>query len=288
MRYPALVLTILLFFQLSNPSESAESKCNEKAAPHWHHLTSPETRNIRLVILPLGSTEAHGPHLPLATDTLLAESLSIKAATNLHCVAILPSTSYGASFEHSSHPGTLAMSDSHLVATWDDIIDGVVTTGVKNIILVNGHGGQTPNAQLSIRSARFRHGVLAVLFDVQACLAQSYEAVTDPDSRELLYGIHGGLIETAVMMHLAPHLVRKHKLQHFQPRWNADNKLQPYGRVVSYGWRSEDICADGAVGNAAHATPILGQQIFDKCVLKLRNLVTEIRQTDNEHVLYTR
>ena len=274
-------------------SDAEESLGSQKPAPQWHHFTNLQVKNVNVAILPVGSIESHGPHLPLGTDFLLAESIVRHATYGLPKSAILPCTAYGASFEHSSHPGTIPIRDETLHGLWNDIIDGIVSTGVRKVLIVNGHGGQTPNAQIVTRNVRFRHSALAVLFDVQACLAEAYEASTSSHDdeikdREQQYGIHGGLIETAVMLFLFPGIVDEAQCRDFEPTWSSQNSLQPYGRVVSYGWKSEDLCQHGAVGNAILAGKELGKEIFRICVAKLRSTVIEIIDTDTDAVLNTK
>ncbi|PXF48481.1 Creatinine amidohydrolase [Gracilariopsis chorda] len=209
-------------------------------------------------------------------------ALADRAAKEIPGIAILPPSPYGTSFEHSTFPGTIAIRDDVLNNFWADIVASVSRSGVERILLINGHGGQTSNVQIAIRNARFEHGIMAVSFSVQAMLSKAYKAIagSDVSEDELLHGIHGGLLETSVMLYLHPELVHLDYAQHFKPRKRPHTHLKPYGEIVSYGWYMKDLCEDGALGNAAGSSPELGSEIFDLCVAELRDLITEIISTE--------
>ncbi|KAI0565613.1 Creatinine amidohydrolase [Gracilaria domingensis] len=253
----------------------------------WEYLSSPEISGLQMAILPLGSIESHGPHLPLGTDAILASELASKAAEGLTDIAILPLSYFGASFEHLGFPGTIGIRDDILNSYWGDITTSIVRAGLKKVLLVNGHGGQTSNVQIVIRNARFEHNVLAVSFNVQAMLAKAYGELVEVDlsSDEVLKGIHGGLIETSVMLHLHPELVQVDKLRDFRPKTISHIHLEPYGAIVSYGWRMEDLCAEGAVGNARGSSAELGSRIFSRSVLELRGVMEDMLRSDLKELL---
>lgn len=280
------LLVFCVFFPIKGTT--TEECCIPKTkVSQWHHLTSPDVSKIKLVILPLGATESHGPHLPLATDTILATELVNRAVNNISGVAVLPSSFFGASFEHASFAGTLAIRDDILNGLWSDIIASVVRSGVRKLLLVNGHGGQTSNVQIAIRNARFDHQALAVGLNLQEMLAQAYRVlVPEPSSsEELPYDIHGGLIETSLLLYLRPELVNIEKMRDFKPSCRSYSYLRPYGSFVSYGWGMEDLSAHGALGNAAASTAELGLRIFEYCVAELKPLIKEILEADLENLL---
>lgn len=246
----------------------------------WEQLTNDQISTIKTVVLPLGATEDHGPHLPLGTDTLLAYSISLRASTGMHDIAVLPASSFGASFEHSSANGTLAIKDSTLNALWDDIFESVVRAGIQTVACINAHGGQTPNVEILVRSARFRHDLFAVAVNIQQMMSEEYRRI-DPDgadAEEVCGGIHGGLIETSVMMHLFPDLVKKEKISYFRKNWEKSPAgIEPYGKSVSFGWKAEDLFNNGAVGNASAASEAIGREIVDGVTGRVRRILSELR-----------
>lgn len=255
----------------------------------WTHLHPSTLSNVKVSVFPVGSIENHGPHLPFGTDLLLAEAIAHRAVKDIAGVNVLPATPFGASFEHANMPGTIPVHDTALNAVWADIIAGIVASGVRKIILVNAHGGQTQNAELTIRKARFQHNSLVVSFNAQKMLSIAWnrvETCKEKLQEEGPYGIHGGFVETAVMMHLFPQLVKIKERKNFRRRRHFQSALQPHGDVVSFGWRSEDISNDGALGDAASANAEVGSQILNETVQELRALVVELVDTDLKDVLH--
>lgn len=279
--------------------------CRSKASDEWAscpRTTSNTNRwvslrsvdKIRLAVFPLGAIEQHGPHLPFGTDTLLAEAFGncIAAEFQAGDVSVLPSSPFGASFEHSAFPGTLAVHDDTLQGLWGSILSGISSAGVKSCIMLNAHGGQTPNAQIAVRRARFefKPPILAVLVNLQALIHDSKQLILDKTTLgeeewtwESKNGIHGGLIETSLMLHLHPDLVDMSKAKKFGfNHISRKGYLEPYGTVVSYGWQAEDLFPGGAGGLAANATPELGLAIYDNACLQLAKIVAETLQSDRE------
>lgn len=252
---------------------------------------------ISVAILPLGAIEQHGPHLPLGTDLFLAEAFANAVAKECddHSVAVLPASAFGASFEHARAPGTIAIPDAALQELWGAIIHSVTRAGVRRVILLNAHGGQTPNAQIVIRKARFESAppVLAVLINLQTIIHDCLRAnstIADLSEEQTAWeyanGIHGGLVETALMLHLHPGLVDTSEAKHFKPfPTSRKGSLEPHGGSVSYGWRVGDVFPDGVGGFASSATPGLGQAIFRQALAEVLNIVRDTRDSAPSEVL---
>lgn len=274
-----------------SPSESVCSSGPENVQHRlWMNLHTSDVSNVKVAVFPLGSIENHGPHLPFGTDLLLAEAIVKHAVSELKGVAVLPASPFGASFEHEHLKGTLPVQDTTLNGLWDDVLSGLVSSGLSKIVLVNAHGGQTQNVEIAIRKSRFRHNVLVVSFNAQAMLKKAWKNVetrTRQLETESVYGIHGGLIETAVMLYLFPNLVKTGERRHFQPRRTFHpHDLEPHGEIISFGWRSEDLSKFGALGDATSANAEIGSAIFNETVTVLRKLVSELLDTNSDEVLH--
>lgn len=283
-------LVIALCVVCSGAGLHYSSSCSaERQSPAWETLHSNDIEHVSLALFPLGSIENHGPHLPLGTDLLLAEALTIHASKGLNNVTMLPPSPFGASIEHGNLPGTIPIHDNHLNGLWDDVLSALVKADVHKILLVNGHGGQTPNVEIAIREGRFRYNALIVSFNAQAMLLQAWQKVEknkDKFDKESVYGIHGGLIETAVMIYLYPNLVKQERASHFKPVYPyQDGPLQPHGAGISFGWRSEDLSNFGALGDASAADVKLGEAIFNETVRLLRQLIAQILHVDHREIL---
>lgn len=280
MRSRVALATLQLACIFTTTLTASHEQCAAPAALYWASMTAVALRDVDVAVLPLGAVEGHGPHLPVGTDMMLAARVVDDAAAGVGHVAVLPISAYGASFEHGALVGTLPIGDNALNALWDDVVKGVVASGVHTVVLVNAHGGQTPNVEVAVRRARWRHAVVAVSINLQAMFAEEWlrvETRLEVTESERRYGIHGGLIETSVMMFLYPGLVVEKECRDFKPRWTcSDAGLEPHGSAVGYGWRSEDLCSDGALGNASLADARLGETIFNAVSTRIRLILQEL------------
>ncbi len=236
--------------------------------PRWQDLTTLEMRAFAgrdpVVILPLAAIEQHGPHLPLSTDLDIGLGLLDAAAARLGdscAVLMLPPMAIGTSMEHETFPGTLSLDPETALAVIGRYGAHVARAGARRLLLCNSHGGNTQVMDLAALRLRRDHGLLVV-----KCSYFRLPPPVDLDlpSGELRHGLHGGAIETAMMLHLTPGSVRIEQC--------ADNvsggyrleremtRLGPEGQA-SFAWLIQDLHPDGAVGNALLANPDLGAHL---------------------------
>lgn len=132
--------------------DSAHRRCEERASSvEWGKLTSRSFASARtsrtVAILPLGSLEQHGPHLPLSTDTELAYRLAVDAAEEAHrkglSVLVLPPVPYGHSPEWMGYPGTVSLSPESLVNIVKDVLGSLGEQGIERVLILNAHGGNS-------------------------------------------------------------------------------------------------------------------------------------------------
>jgi len=252
----------------------------------WTTLTTTDFAAIdsarTVAVLPLGAVEQHGPHLPLDTDARIAEGIMDAAWAHLTAdppVLTLPPLRVGTSDEHLSFPGTLSADTETLTRYVTRIGESVATAGVRKLVMLNAHGGQTHVLDAAALDLRRRRGMLAVKanyfgFGVPADL------VAD---QEIEHGIHGGLIETAMMLHLAPDLVRTDRARAFGSL-RADmaathHYLRP-GNRVGFAWMAEDLNAHGVAGDAAGADAATGDRLVDHFARCLATLIAETAAFD--------
>lgn len=172
-------------------------------------MTTPEflagLNKSRTVLIPFGSTEEHGPHLPLSTDTRQAMDVGRRLAQR-RPIFIAPPVHYGVCRSTSQHPGTITISTSTLRSLTIDVVTSFYRQGLRNVILLTGHAGGTHNAALIDAGEellqRFADIRVAVLTEYQVAAGEGRGLIeTDGDS-------HAGEIETSRMMHACPHLVK--------------------------------------------------------------------------------
>ena len=209
-----------------------------------------------IAILPTAAIEQHGPHLPVGVDTMIMAGML--AELRRTCpedldIRILPIQAVGKSNEHIHAAGTLTLAAETALRAWVEIGLSVARAGVRKIVLVNSHGGNLDLVSILSRELRVRAGMLAV-----KC---QWGAFGHPDGmyppEENAYGIHGGDVETSLMLAFHPELVAMGEAEHFHS--TAQNAaISPIG-AVSHGWVASDLNPAGTVGNAAAATAGKGQ-----------------------------
>jgi creatinine amidohydrolase len=170
----------------------------------------------------------------------------------------LPIQAIGKSNEHIAFPGTLTLSAETALRAWLDIGESVARAGVRKLVIVNSHGGNVSLIDIVARELRVRHGMLAA-FTSWSWLGQPQD-VFPPD--EIRLGIHGGDIETSLMLALHPDLVGMAKAEDFRPvtyEMEARFSQLRTGRPGGFGWMAQDLHPAGVAGNAAAATPEKGR-----------------------------
>jgi creatinine amidohydrolase len=161
-----------------------------------------------LMVLPVGATEQHGPHLPLGTDFLIVEHLTRTAAQEARAsidVLVAPTFQTGSSHHHLPFGGTISLSTEHYYGALRDMTETLIESGFRRIFIVNGHGGNHELIQLVVRD-------LALLRPCNLAAASYWDLAREPlaerapDLRERLPG-HAGVFETSLIMALRPDLV---------------------------------------------------------------------------------
>jgi creatinine amidohydrolase len=231
----------------------------------WAELKSSEFAtldpNSTLAVLPVAATEQHGPHLPVMTDTAIMEGMIATVLGRLPDhprVLFLPIQTIGKSNEHLRSPGTITLSADTLVRGWFEIGESVHRAGLRKLVIVNSHGGNTDVIGIVARELRVRLGMLVATtqwrrFGLPAGLYSPFDAS---------HGIHAGDIETSLMLHFRPPLVDMSKARFFTSKAAAMEQEYTHLRPASqhgFGWIAQDINSDGAVGDASAATADKGR-----------------------------
>jgi len=257
----------------------------------WQDLSSSAIGGLDakrpVAVLPLAATEQHGPHLPTGTDCFIAEGLIAETARRLPQnveVVVLPAQAIGASLEHARFPGTLSLSAAELTSVIVAIGEGVRNAGLRKLVLVSAHGGNVAAMSNAALECRARHGLLAVTLTF-ARLGLPAGLV---DECEVELGVHGGLIETALMLHFRPDLVDMSKAKDFASAQSGlarrFARLRAYG-AVGFGWLAGDLNAEGVMGNAAAATADIGAAIAAHRAAAFAELLAEVAAADADTLL---
>jgi len=231
----------------------------------WDEYASREFESLdpesTIAILPIAAIEQHGPHLPVGVDAAInrgmLETLIDRLPDDLD-IRILPIQQVGKSNEHLRMPGTLTFSAATLIEAWTELGLSVARGGVRKLVIVNSHGGNDEVMGIVARELRVRADMLVV----KSAWSRLGKPAGLYSERELKFGIHGGDVETSLMLHFRPELVDMARAQDFRSVAEDDeaafDHLRPTG-FIAYAWIAGDLNPDGAVGEAHKATADKGR-----------------------------
>ena len=238
-----------------------------------------------IAVLPVAATEQHGPHLPLSVDSVLADGIVAASLPHLApelSVLFLPTQAVGLSPEHARFPGTLTLKTETVLRLWTDIGESVAAAGVRKLLLFNSHGGQVSVLDLVARDLRARLNLLVYScswFNLPLHDAQGQDLNALFSAEEHRFGIHGGEIETSMMLALAPQRVQMDQARHFASTAQARAQQFPIlgnGHSAKLGWQTQDYHPAGAVGHAAAATASKGEMLVQAAGRSLAQLLAEL------------
>jgi creatinine amidohydrolase len=255
------------------------------ASGYWQDLTTLDFARLdpegTIALLPVAAIEQHGPHLPLATDALINAAIvttALQRLTDQPTVLVLPAMNIGSSLEHTGFAGTLSVDAETVMAGWKAIGASVARAGVRKLVILNTHGGQVALVDLV---------ALALRVEQQMFVARAnyFSFGTPPglfETDELAHGIHGGAVETSLMLHLRPDLVREEAIGNFEGLPGAmasGNRVLGAEKPVGFGWMSQDLHAAGVCGDATRGDAQRGAAYLEHLAGCLVTLLIEIADT---------
>jgi creatinine amidohydrolase len=233
-------------------------------------------------VLPLAATEQHGPHLPLRTDVLIAEAYLERVRGLLPDsipATFLPIEEIGISTEHTDYPGTLTLPADVALKQWAAIGERVARAGIRKLVMVTSHGGNSAAMTIVAQDLRAQHGLLAV--------TTGWSRFGAPEglftAEELRHGIHGGAVETSIMLARYPNDVRKEAIANFVPssiaiennfRWLSTHRPAPLA------WQAQDLHPSGAAGDATQASAEKGERLLDHGARAFCELLEDVDNFD--------
>jgi len=223
----------------------------------------------RLVIIPLGSFEQHGPHAPLGTDTFICYEICLRLARKLNGVTV-PPVWFSVSEEHMDFAGTITISPETFCNYMSDIILSLERGGFRKILVLNGHGTNEsyfPLIQAKVEKGLSGEGELEVLF-------LSYWTALPPNERDYLgslkWGLHANAFETSLILAILPELVKNIKnSSHFPDVSGLD--VNDLDAVL---FRSLIEGSNGVWGDPTNASVEKGESLLARIESSLANILT--------------
>ena len=229
-----------------------------------------------VVVLPWGATEAHNYHLPYATDVIQCDHIAAEAARLASVrgarVAVLPTLPFGVQTGQLDIPLCINLNPSTQLAILEDVARALGGQGIRRLVVLNGHGGNDFRAIIRDLQPRVP--------DVFLCAINWWSCV---DARPYFTapGDHGGELETSVMMHVAPSLVRP--LSEAGP--GRERKARITGLREGWAWaprRWTAITDDTGVGNPSAATAAKGEAFFQAVTERIGGFLVDLAEADTD------
>lgn len=234
-----------------------------------------------ILVLPIGSIEQHGPHLPVATDTILVDAIASLGAERVEGdvpILTLPPFWSGYSPHHLEFGGTVSLEFDHMLAVIEDIADTALENGFDALILVNGHGGNKALLSAAVSTIGVENGDVEVLGLTYFELAASFiDEVRDTDVGGMA---HAGEFETSLLLYLRDDLVDTDAIDGTYLEEPYDLALSDLheGEPLAVYRGFEEYSASGAIGDPSRASASKGERIYELLGDELESLIREVHE----------
>ncbi|QSB14162.1 creatininase family protein [Natronosporangium hydrolyticum] len=221
--------------------------------------TSPEVGALgaSVALLPVGSHEQHGDHLPLATDTIIASSIAAVLAERYRLL-LLPPLTISCSHEHWAWPGTVSIRATTLATVIKDVAESLHASGIDRLVIVNGHGGNYVLSNV-VQEATVAGPVMALYPGRDDWNRARVDAGLETTSHD---DMHAGELETSLLLHLHPTLVRGSYA-------DADYDAPHRPHLLTLGMQA--YTASGVVGRPSAASPAKGRALLESLIASFRS-----------------
>jgi len=228
----------------------------------------------KTVMVPVGSCEQHGPHLPLDTDAYDAFWLSLKAAEKAQCALVAPPIYYGVSLHHMDFPGTITLSPQTLEQVAYEVGVCLTKHGFKKILFENGHGGNTPALEAAAQRIKAETNAF-VAIDTVSLIPDFVEKFI-----ETPYDAHAGEFETSTTLANRENLVVKERIA--KPQLTLPKSkytkigLKEAGPKVSWAFRTKELSNTGVIGDPTKASKDKGEKAWKLAIERLVDFLKEL------------
>ena len=243
----------------------------------WGELTWPDAQErfqqVDIALLPVGSIEQHGPHLPLDTDAFDANYLALRVADTCSepKPLVLPKISYGVSYHHDDFKGTISISNDTLAKLVHDIGISVSRNGIKKLVIINGHGGNSPALNHAAQMINRDAHIFVCVDTGETSDVDIYSLVETPND------VHAGEIETSAALAVRPHLVKMDQARREVPKFSSRYLDFTSKRGVLWYAYTRKISRSGVMGDPTKADAEKGRKIWEMMITHLVALVEDLK-----------
>lgn len=228
-------------------------------------------KETNIAILPVGSLEQHGPHLPLSTDAYDAYWVAKETAKRVNppTPIVIPPINYGISYHHMAFPGTISLSPETLISIVVDIGSSLVVYGVKKLIILNGHGGNTPALKCAAQKLTYDKKLLVFIDSGEIASKEYKEIVKTPNDA------HSGEYETSTSLANREELVKLDKVVKELPKFSSPYLAWASANQISWVFTTNKLSRSGVLGDATLGSKDKGEKLWEA---HIKNLVEFIEQ----------
>lgn len=270
------------------PFESSPELQNLRLPTLLGELTWPEARmrlkEMDVALLPVGSIEQHGPHLPLDTDAF--DAFYLAAETAKICTdpkpIILPLVPYGVSYHHEDFSGTLSLSPDTLSALVYEIGMSAAGNGITKLVIVNGHGGNIPALQFAAQKIN-RDSRIFTCVETGETSENDVQALAETPG-----DVHAGEIETSTSLANRPEFVQMDKVKKFIPKFSSRYLDFSSKRSVEWYARVSRISRSGTLGDPTKASAEKGKKMWEAMIKHLAEFVEDLKRMSLDEILQRR
>ncbi|SDZ38745.1 creatininase family protein [Thermoactinomyces sp. DSM 45892] len=221
-----------------------------------------DLKNIGVAFLPIGSTEQHGHHLPIYTDSIIAEAVASECAKHFNHAFVCPVLPFSASFEHVHFPGSISLRSTTIIAVVQDIVSSLERMGIKKIVIINGHGGNYLLGNIAQEMNMDHSRLLVTPNRYHWENAYKQAGISSTVSEDM----HAGEGETSILMHLLDEgIIKIDQL--------IDIKSSRRDLLTVYGMKK--YTETGAIGFPSRGNSIKGKMLLESLALEISITVKE-------------
>jgi creatinine amidohydrolase/Fe(II)-dependent formamide hydrolase-like protein len=271
-----------------HPKDKEMDAGDKRLSPILGELTWPEARlrfkEVDIALLPVGSMEQHGPHLPLDTDAFDANHLvrEVAAACSDPKPLVLPLVSYGVSYHHGDFSGTINISPKTLSQLVYDIGMSAARNGITKLMIINGHGGNIPALQFASQMINQDAHIFTCVETGETSERDVMAMIETPND------VHAGEIETSTTLAIRAHMVRRKEVRKFVPKFSSRYLDFSSKRSVEWYARIAKISPSGVLGDPTKASIEKGKKIWAIMIRHLAEFVEDLKNMSLDEIYQKR